>query len=73
MIKLAAFWKKTSKEGRGYYVGKLGDGKLLLFQNKDKKSENHPDLQLFIVQDTGKKERETRNQAEPEGEEDIPF
>jgi hypothetical protein len=33
VIQLAALWKKDSKNGRTYYTGKLGDGRLLLFKN----------------------------------------
>ena len=43
MIQLTAFWKKTSKNDRTYYQGKLGNGRLLLFKNDKKDSEKHPD------------------------------
>jgi len=71
VIQLSAFWKKTSKEGRIYYTGRLGNGRLLLFKNEKKESEKHPDLILYIVPENEKKEG--RNQVEPEGDPDIPF
>lgn len=58
MIQIAAFWKKTSKEGKTYYTGKLGNGKLLLFQNKEKKNDKSPDLLLYVVPENERKGRE---------------
>jgi hypothetical protein len=49
MIQLAAFWKRESKQGRSYYQGKLGNGRLLLFRNEKKDNEKAPDLILYIV------------------------
>ena len=49
MIQLSALWKKDSKNGRTYYSGKLGDGRLLLFKNEKKQDEKQPDLILYIV------------------------
>jgi len=71
MIQLAAFWKKTSKNDRTYYQGKLGNGRLLLFKNEKKETEKHPDLILYMVPENEKKE--DRDQVNPEGEPDIPF
>jgi len=51
MIQIAAFWKKTSKNDRAYYQGKLGNGRLLLFKNDKKNSDKQPDLILYIVKD----------------------
>lgn len=67
MIKLAALWKKESKEGRTYYHGRFGEARLLLFKNENKKSEKHPDLNLFIVADT------TKKQNKKDKEDDIPI
>ena len=54
MIQLATFWKKDSKNGRTYYQGKLGSGKLLLFKNDKKEKEEQPDLILYIVSEENK-------------------
>lgn len=71
MIQLAAFWKRTSKNDRVYYQGKLGNGRLLLFKNDKKETEKHPDLILYIVPETER--REERDRVEPGIEEEIPF
>lgn len=57
MIQLAAFWKKESKNGRTYYQGQLGDGRLLLFKNEHRDNEKHPDLILYIVPINQKRDR----------------
>ena len=67
MIKLASLWAKTSKKGQTYYQGRFGEARLLLFKNVNKKLEKHPDLNLFIVTDTAKK------QNKEDKEDDIPL
>ena len=69
MIQIAAFWKRESKQGRSYYQGKMGNGRLLLFKNEQKKAENSPDLILYVVsENTRKEERSSQS-----GEDDVPF
>lgn len=63
MIQLAAFWKKDSKNGRTYYQGKMGSGKLLLFKNDKKQEEKQPDLILYIVSENDKKPHEAKDEA----------
>ncbi len=75
MIQIAAFWRRTSKNNRTYYQGKLGNGRLLLFQNQNRKSEKSPDLTLFIVpqpENRGQGQNDRQNNDET-WEEDIPF
>jgi len=74
MIELAALWKREGKKsGKPYWMGKLGTGRLLLFENQ-KANESQPDLKLFIVPDLTREETEgTRPPAKTEYEDDIPF
>lgn len=48
---LGALWKKTSNSGLAYYSGKIKiDGKeyeLVCYANKDKKSDNQPDVRIY--------------------------
>ena len=69
MIQLSALWKKDSKNGRSYYTGKLGDGRLLLFRNDKKTDEKHPDLLLYIVAE----EKRNGKERPPAREDDLPF
>ena len=64
MIQLAAFWKKESKNNRTYYTGKLGKGKLLLFENDRKEKDEQPDLILYVVEE----ENKTKGKTFPERE-----
>lgn len=69
MIQLAALWKKDSKNGRSYYTGKLGNGRLLLFKNDKKTEEKQPDLILYIVAEEKRNGKE-KPQAQRD---DVPF
>lgn len=66
MIQLAAFWKKTSKNERTYYQGKLGNGRLLLFKNDKKETEKHPDLILYIVPENERKDNQEQKEKSQE-------
>ncbi len=51
MVKLAAFWEKVTAKGETYYACNLGGHSvLLLFHNKNKKSDNQPDLYLVVAE-----------------------
>ena len=47
-VRLSGMWRHTDKNGKPYYSGSLGGGKLLMFPVKEK-SENGPDANLYIV------------------------
>jgi hypothetical protein len=70
MIKISSLWRKTSKNDRTYWQGKLGNGRLLLFKNDRKESEKHPDLILYIVPENERQNGQTKPDA---GEDDVPF
>jgi hypothetical protein len=70
MIQLAAFWKRESKNGRVYYQGKMGQGRLLLFSNKEKKTDKAPDLLLYVVSENSKQNGQPRPETK---EDDVPF
>jgi hypothetical protein len=69
MIQLAGLWKKESKDGKTYYAGTLGGGRLLLFKNDRKETENHPDLVLYFAEEKGKGKRK----KETIKEDKVPF
>ena len=74
MIQISALWKKESKQGKTYYSGKLGQGKLLLYKNDFKRESKHPDLILYLAEDEKKEDREKEeSRSEPEHEDDVPF
>ena len=49
LIHITGFWKNESRDGSTYYASKLKSGaKLLLFENRHKRSGKDPDLILCI-------------------------
>ena len=46
---LSGLWRHTSKKGQTYYSGTLGGGRLLVFANNRKKTEESPDLMLYLA------------------------
>ncbi len=37
MVKLAGLYEKTSAKGNRYFIGRLGNARLLMFANQDKR------------------------------------
>jgi hypothetical protein len=48
MVKLAGLYEKTSQKGNRYFIGRLGNARLLMFANTDKKDEKDPDWWLYV-------------------------
>jgi len=48
MERKTGLWKKTAKSGLAYYFGQRDGMKVTLFKNKDKRSENDPDLNVIV-------------------------
>lgn len=61
MIKIGALWKNQMKNGKEFLSGNFGDGKLLVFQNRQKKHENSPDYIVCI----GEREKKEQTQERP--------
>ena len=50
LLKAAKLWRKTSKNGNDYFVGRLGGVKVLVMENRDHQSENDPTHFLFFAE-----------------------
>src|SRR4051812_37047775 len=50
MIKVAGLWQKTSVKGGQYLTGRLGGVKVLVMENRDRKSDDDPSHNLFFVE-----------------------
>lgn len=61
-VRLSGMWRHTDKNGKPYYSGTLGGGKLLMFPVKEK-TENGPDANLYLVPI----EQKEKPAAEPDG------
>ena len=49
MIQLTGLWINKSESGEVYMVGYLGNTKVLIFKNKFKTDDKHPDYTLNIA------------------------
>lgn len=47
-VLLAGLYERTSQKGNRYFVGRLGNARLLMFANQDKKQESDPDWLLYV-------------------------
>jgi hypothetical protein len=50
MLKAAGLWQKTSVKGGQYLTGRLGAMKVLVMENRDRKSDDDPSHHLFFVE-----------------------
>jgi hypothetical protein len=50
MLKAAGLWSKTSVKGGQYLTGRLGGVKVLVMENRDRKSDDDPSHHLFFVE-----------------------
>ena len=48
---VGALWKRTSKDGKEYYGGKIFDKDVVAFPVGNKKNENQPDLRVYRSRD----------------------
>lgn len=50
MLKAAGLWAKSSVKGGQYLTGRLGGVKVLVLENRDRKSDDDPSHHLFFVE-----------------------
>jgi hypothetical protein len=50
MIKAAGLWQKTSVKGGQYLTGRLGGLKVLIMENRERKSDDDPSHTLFVAE-----------------------
>jgi hypothetical protein len=50
MLKAASLWAKTSVKGGQYLTGRLGGVKVLVMENRDRKTDDDPSHTLFFVE-----------------------
>ena len=49
MLKAAGLWQKTSVKGGQYLTGRLGGLKVLIMENRDRKTDDDPSHTLFVA------------------------
>jgi hypothetical protein len=50
MLKAAGLWAKTSVKGGQYLTGRLGGVKVLILENRERKTDDDPSHTLFFVE-----------------------
>src|SRR4051795_1421281 len=50
MLKAAGLWAKSSVKGGQYLTGRLGGVKVLILENRERKSDDDPSHSLFFVE-----------------------
>src|SRR3954471_24275955 len=50
MLKAAGLWAKSSVKGGQYLTGRLGGVKVLILENRERKSDDDPSHHLFFVE-----------------------
>ena len=50
MLKAAGLWAKTSNSDKRYLTGRLGGVKVLILENRDRRSDEDPTHNLFFVE-----------------------
>jgi len=65
-INLCGLWKNKTKDGNTYLSGTLGNIKIMVFPNQNKKESKHPDYNVVIAprKDDGK-EPNKEHEEEP--------
>ena len=50
MLRAAGLWQKSSVRGGQYLTGRLGGVKVLILENRDRKTDDDPSHSLFFVE-----------------------
>jgi hypothetical protein len=50
MINAAGLWQKTSVKGGQYLTGRMGGLKILIMENRDRKSDDDPSHHLLVAE-----------------------
>lgn len=48
-VELCGLWEHESKSGSKYWSGSLGNAKVLVFRNTNKKNPKSPDMNIYLV------------------------
>jgi hypothetical protein len=63
MLKAAGLWMNTSAKGKQYFSGRLGGVKILILENRDRKTDSDPSHTLFFVEAAPKQPASDRKQG----------
>lgn len=73
MIELMALWEKKDKNGNTFYSGSLNGLDVVVFKNKFKESDRHPDFKVYLSKKEKREEQTGQRSTNPQRNDDIPF
>ena len=74
LLNVTGLWMNKTKSGETYMSGSLGNVNVLIFKNKNKKTEKHPDYTLMFGPKQKRKAPTTDPYSPaPEADSEVPF
>jgi hypothetical protein len=77
LVKISGLWANQKQDGEVYYTGSLGNAKIVIFKNKFKDTDKHPDMHLYISpskkQDDNSRKSDIWGTAGPDTGDGPPF
>lgn len=70
LVEITGLWAKKDKDGNEYFTGNIGKSSVIIFKNKGKKQDNHPDYRLYITEN---KKQEHAKEPSFDVSEELPF
>lgn len=69
LVKIGAAWRG---KGKAFATGKMGDARLLIFENRDKKNDKYPDFTIYVAKDEPR-DKPQGNAPDDLKDDEIPF
>lgn len=70
MVSIGGLWVNTSQNGDMYLAGYLGNAKLYIFKNKQKKLDGQPDYYMTVAPNKAKRDKASREAFEASAKDD---
>lgn len=77
---LAGLWEKVSSNGNRYFTGRLGNSRILIFENRDRAGDNEPSHLVYLQEGNYHQRRQVdqavqklSGQQQEGGGHDVPF
>lgn len=72
MQRIFSVWKNESSRGNVYYTGKLGDLKIIGFEN-EKENEKQPDITFYVQEEKNFKQENNKTITKKEEDKNDPY
>jgi hypothetical protein len=72
LIKAAPLWAKSSVKGGQYLTGRLGGMKVLILENRDRKTDDDPSHHLFFAEAPDRRQQATQERGDGQRGADTP-